>query len=134
MHLKAEKSELKNPDWDDIKTELNRFDGIESGYLILESDDGDYVQCAGNASTLTIEYRLNSAPKFKHFVLGKGKGISPLKVRWTVLQTNVGEIMVHQEEVLNIKDAELIFKAFYQDQTIPSNLNKRNVTKLHVEK
>lgn len=132
MNLKTEKSEWKNPNWNEIKTELNKLDGIENGYLILENDNGDYVQCAGNLNMLTVEYRLNSKTNFKHYVIGKGKDISPMKVKWSILQTNVGKIMVHKEEVLNLKYAQLIFKEFYENQTIPSELNKRNVTKLHV--
>jgi len=133
MNFKADNSELKNPDWNGIKTELKKLDGITNGYLILENDNGDYIQCAGQTEMLTIEYRLNSKPKFKHYVIGKGKNKSPLKVNWTVLRTTVGEIMVHNEEVLNLDDAELIFKEYYENQTVPIELNKRNVTKLHVK-
>ncbi|WP_420322196.1 hypothetical protein [Flagellimonas sp.] len=134
MDLKTQKAELKSINWDGIKSELNKLDGIENGYLTLENDNGDYIQCAGNKSMLTVEYRLNSKPNFKHYVIGKGKDKSPMKVSWSVLQTNVGEIMVHKEEVLDLKDAELIFKEFYETQAIPSELNKRNVTKLHLKK
>lgn len=134
MDLKTQKSELKNINWDGIKTELNKLDGIENGYLILGNNNGDYIQCAGNPNMLTVEYRVNSKPNLKHYVIGKGKNISPMKVSWIALQNNVGPIMVHKEEVLNLKDAELIFKEFFENQTIPSELNKRNVTKLHVEK
>ena len=133
MNLKVENTELENPNWNGIKTELNKMDGIKNGYLILENDKGDYIQCAGQSEMLTVEYRLNSEPKFKHYVIGKGKNKSPIKVSWVVLQTKVGEIMIHEEEVLNLKDAELIFKEFYEEQTIPTELNKRNVTKLHVK-
>jgi len=54
-------------------------------------------------------------------------------VSWVVLQTIFGNIIVHKVEVLNVKDAELIYKEFYEDQTIPKTLNKRNVTKLHLK-
>ena len=91
-------------------------------------------QCAGQPKMLTVEYRLNSKPNFKHYVIGKGKDKSPMKVSWIALQNNVGPIMVHKEEVLNLKDAELIFKEFFENQTIHSDLNKRNVTKLHLKK
>ena len=43
MDLKTQKAELKNINWDGIKTELNKLDGIENGYLILENDNGDYI-------------------------------------------------------------------------------------------
>ena len=134
MDLKTQKTELKNINWDGIKTELIKLDGIENGYLILENDNGDYIQCAGQPKMLTVEYRLNSKPNFKHYVIGKGKDKSPMKVSWIALQNNLGPIMVHKEEVLNLKDAELIFKEYYEKQTIPTELNKRNVTKLHVKK
>ncbi|NRR93381.1 hypothetical protein HSX10_17540 [Winogradskyella undariae] len=134
MDLKTQKAELKSINWDGIKNELNKLDGIGNGYLTLENDNGDYIQCAGNPSMLTVEFRLNSKPNFKHYVLGKGKDKSPMKVSWIALQNNVGPIMVHKEEVLNIKDAEWIFKEFFENQTIPTELNKRNVTKLHLEK
>ena len=134
MNLKTQTTELKDINWDAIKTELNKLDGTENGFLALENDNGDYVQCAGNTSILTIEYRLNSNPNFKHYVVGKGKDKNPMKVSWVALQNNVGPIMVHKEEVLNIKDAEWVFKEFFENQTIPAELNKRNVTKLHLEK
>ena len=131
MNLKANNTELKNPNWLGIKSALNELDGKINGHLILENKNGDYIQCAGWMEKMTVEYRINSKPKFKHFVIGKGGNKSPLKVEWICLQTAVGEIMVHKEEVLNIKDAEFIFKEFYKNNSIPTDLNKRNVTKLH---
>ncbi len=131
MNLRANNTELKNPQWNDIICAFDRLDGRDNGHICLESKNGDYVQCAGWREKLTVEYRLNAKPKFKHYVIGKAEGKSPLKVSWVLLQTS-GGIMVHKEEVLTIDDAEFVFKEFYKNNAIPSGLNKRNVTKLHV--
>ena len=132
MQLTTHNTKLENPTWDVIKTELDKLDGINNMFLILENENGDYVQCAGSPNSLTVEYRINSNPNFKHFVIGKGGEKSPLKVNWKVILTNSGQIMVHEEEVLNLADAEIIFREFFTKELIPIEYNKRNVTKLHL--
>ena len=132
MILKTNKKELKKLDWNQIETEINNLGSKNCGYLILENDNGDYIQCAGDSEMLTVEYRIHTKSKFKHYVIGKGENKSPLKVNWVFLQTDAGGIMIHKEEVLNLKEANLIFKAFFEKQIIPTELNKRNVTKLHL--
>ncbi|MEP0458742.1 hypothetical protein [Nonlabens sp.] len=119
---------MQNPSWNFIQDAIKNI----VTHLILTNKNGDYVQCIGNAQELIIEYRVNSNLKFKHFVIGRGENISPLKVTWVVLQTTSGEIMVQQEEILNISDAEIVFEEFYNNNTISGNFNKRNVTKLYL--
>ncbi|WP_405370133.1 hypothetical protein [Nonlabens sp. Asnod2-A12] len=128
MHLSGHNIQLKNPSWNFIQAAIKSI----VTHLILTNKNGDYVQCIRNAQELIIEYRVNSNSKFKHFVIGRGENKSPLKVTWIVIQTTSGEIMVQQEEILKFSDAELIFKEFYNNNSISGNFNKRNVTKLHL--
>ncbi len=132
MNLTTENKELESPKWKLIQDELNKLDGKKNGYLILENNNGDYVQCAGRPEMLTVEYRFNSESNFRHYVIGKGEDRSPLTVSWVILKTNVGEIMVHKEEVLKLQDAEIVFREFYKNQKLPIEFKKRNVTKLHL--
>jgi hypothetical protein len=115
-----------------IEVELNKLNGKINQFVILANELGDYVQCAGQSDQFALEYRLNTTPKFKHYVLGRGQNVSPLKVNWVLLQTAIGAMRVHTEEVLNLNDAELIFRSFYEERTIQAEFNKRNVTKLHL--
>ena len=127
MNLETLDGIIKNPNWGKILENLNH---VKGGFVNLENLNGDYIQCAGHESALTIEYRINLRPGFKHFVIGKGENKSPLKVNWRILNTKVGEIMVHEEEVLKLEDAKIVFKEFFENNRIPENLNKRNITKM----
>jgi hypothetical protein len=67
--------------------------------------------------------------KFKHFVIGKGQNKSAINTVWSQIDCRVGPILIHENEVLTIIDSIEIFKAFYNNEVLPSTYKKRNVTK-----
>lgn len=130
MELSSEISNLSDPTWDLIEKELHSLDGKNNGFITLANRNEDFVQVAGNQNHLTIEYRNNLENGFKHYVLGLGGNKSPLKVTWISLETTIGNIRIHKEEVMNIDDAVAVFKEFFLNGSLPDRYNKRNITKL----
>lgn len=119
-----------DPKWNKIKSILRNLDGRNFSHVILEHKQGDYIQCAGKVDELTIEYREYTEARYKHFRLGYGGNRSPIGIKWVNLETAVGKIVIHKEEVLNVEDALRVFKSFFQMDLIPMDLTKRNITKM----
>lgn len=111
---------------DDILKELN---STTNSYVILESEY-DYVQCAGNINSLTIEARIHKQDSsFKHYTLGN-KDMSKI---WHTIECKVGPIRVLAHENLDIEDAKIVFNYFYMNNKICPDYNKRNVTKYYLK-
>lgn len=130
MKLSSEASKISNPTWDLVEKELRSLDGKINGFVTLANEDNDFVQVAGNQEHLTVEYRTYLETGFKHYVLGLGGNKSPLRVTWISLDTAIGNIQIHKEEVMNIEDAIAVFKKFFLNESLPDRYNKRNITKL----
>jgi hypothetical protein len=127
---KIDTIETQNPDWDKIESSLKLIDPLDKTFFVLTNDLGSFIQCAGSKDELTIELRENeNLNTFKHFVVGKGGNLSPLNTIWTQIDCRVGPIRIHYNEVMTIKDAVDIFKAFFNNETLPLTYKKRNVTK-----
>ncbi len=118
-------------DGQQVTIALDRLNGQDVTMLRLEDNNGDYVQCIGTKLRMTIEYRYFLTSGFRHYVLGKGKDKSPLKVSWAIINTQKNEVRVHNDEILDLDDARMVFLQFYKEKSIPETLKKRNVTKLH---
>jgi hypothetical protein len=120
---------IQNPTWLQVEQSLRRIDPKINCYLILTSDSGSYIQCAGGKDKLTIEIRENKGDIVRHYVLGKGEVKSPLRTVWQIIDCRVGPIRVHDSEVLDIMDALTNFKSFLEKALVPTEFKKRNVTK-----
>lgn len=112
---------------------IESINGTEISFFILEANNGDYLQCAGNQNDLVIEFREHKNDTFKHFVIGpKKKLISPLKVVWLSIECKVGPIKIHDTEPFSKNGVKEIFKEFYHSQKLPAYVNFRNITKMFV--
>lgn len=124
--------ETENATWDCIQHALSKIHPVSKSFFVITNPDtGSYIQCAGSAERLTAEIRKYGSCGFRHYVIGKGGNISPLKVVWTTIESKVGTIQVHDTEVLKIEDAETLFYSFYTTGDVPEVFTKRNITKLY---
>ncbi len=112
-----------------IDDALEQLNSTTNSYVILESEY-DYMQCAGDIHNLTIEVRVyNHDKSFRHYTLGR-KEMSKV---WHIIKCKVGPIWVLAHENLSLDDAKIVFNHFYNNNEIPPDYNKRNVTKYHVK-
>lgn len=108
-----------------IESVLRALDPDIQSYVIVESQNRDYIQCAGSIENLVVEVRLYTENSFKHFILGlKDKS----KV-WHTINCRVGPIRVLGHEDMNIENALEAFEHFYLTGNIKPEYNKRNVTR-----
>lgn len=121
--------ETLNPDWEAVRSSLLKIDPVNKAYFILENETKSYVQCTGSINELTIEFREVTDKSFQHFAIGKEKKGSISNVNWAQVNSKVGPVNVHENEVLNIDDAVLIFKTFYSEGDIPKIYSRRDTTK-----
>lgn len=96
-------------------------------FFRIEDNKGNYMQCAGEGQSLTVELRMRNLIDFKHYVIGKA---SQSKV-WATIQCAVGPIRVLEHEVLSTEDAKKLLILFNDHRDIPPFFIKRNVTKLY---
>jgi hypothetical protein len=109
----------------DIEEVLKKLDGTKFPYAILESDNGNFIQCAGGKDSLVVEVRLFFGDSFKHFVVGR-KNISKV---WHTVYCKIGPIRVLGHEELNLECALEIFKDFCANNNVMIEYNMRNITK-----
>jgi len=95
-------------------------------YLILELDNGNYLQVAGESGRYSIEYREYINGEFKHYVIGR----SDMVKIWSIINSDVGPIGVMKHEVLSYEEVKIIFLHFFEKNDIQHDFIKRNVTKL----
>jgi hypothetical protein len=127
----GETKEIFPVSWMDIEKSLKGLDDNKRAFIILTDDTGSYLQCAGGQERLVIEFRKYNSNDFKHYIIGMGEIESPMKSIWISLNCKVGPITVMTDEVLTVKQAEVVFRGFFETQEIPERFKKRNVSKLH---
>lgn len=115
-------SQLESPQLLDVEAVVNN---LNSSYVILENENGDYIQCAGTSEGLVVEVRFYYQDSFKHFILGT-KDQSKV---WHTIHGNIGPIRVLGHEKLKVSDARELFKYFYSSSDVLPSYNKRNITK-----
>ena len=121
---------ISDPTDEQIATALTELNSANPSFAILELPNKSYVQCAGAANQLTVEWRNYSGPSFKHFV--GGKGVSVKRVLFsrgtTAIQTSATRILVRNDQVLTQEDALKVFLAFLHGQPLTERLQWTDVT------
>lgn len=113
-----------NPDLAFVFDYLKQMDGKFNTYCTLSSDDESYVQCAGDKKNLIIEFRKYNSSKYRHFVIGcKNKKTNDSSIKYSG-----GIIKLKKNEILNGKDAILIFESFFEKNEIPDEYVLREIT------
>jgi hypothetical protein len=128
MILQQERAgDMGLPSWPQVADALDKLHPTRNAFVILSVADGDYIQTTGGADRLTVEYRHYSEPsgkEFLHFVLGRPGGGNGT----TEIESNVGPVPVHENEVLTLTDAKRAFRHFYETQSVPDDYAMRDVT------
>ena len=120
---------IDNPSFQKIETCILQVDGQNHSFMILEKEENDYIQCAGNKYHLTVEIRQKRGEKFKHYIIGTGEIKSSLKSSWVMINCRVGPIRVKKEELLNKNDAIELFRCFFLNEPFSDRFYKRDVTR-----
>lgn len=114
---------------------LERFEDVAAALLGLTGDGPcfaivergpSYVQAAGDAKRLTVEWRSANASGFKHWVIGRAENAGG----FTEITCRVGPIVIQQNEALTAADAVEIFRAFHDRAPMPSRFRVRDVTSM----
>lgn len=129
----ADPEELDNPTFTNVENALEQLDSTNRAFVILENGENGYMQCAGRTNECCVELRVNIEDSFKHWIIGKGETTSPLKTVWHVIKSKVGPIRVKKEEQLDLSDAKILFSSYLNNEPLPQDYYKRNVTKLYGE-
>ena len=124
--------EIINCSISDIYKQVEKIDGKNTSFLILENSKGDYLQCAGNSDAITVELRIYhdyKLKKFEHFRIGKEKDTNPFDTNWKQIMCKIGPIEVYHNEILNKQDVSNLYKDFFTTCQISENWSKRNISK-----
>jgi len=117
---------ISNPTDEQIRAALGKLNSANPSFAILESPDKSYVQCAGAAGRLTVEWRSASGSSFKHFVGGKARSLFSRGT--TAIQTSATRVTVRNEQVLTQEDAAAVFMAFLHGKPLTGLLHWTDVT------
>ncbi len=119
--LEQENAEpIQMPTWEQVESALRAIDLETNSFFILSGENG-YVQTAGTASQLTVEYRIYEADSFSHYRLGR----QPLSEDVAAVSYSAGEIRVRASEVLTIEDCVTIFESYFERGTVPADFHLR---------
>jgi hypothetical protein len=99
----------------DFGENLEKLDPTKNSFVILESANGDFIQCGGSKETCTVEFRRGDGPsKFKHYVVGHLGGSEEA----ASVPMSGGEVTVRRREVLGSEEATELFEAFFAGQEV----------------
>ena len=121
-------SEEINPKLEYIEKLIDKIDGTEISFLILEDEFGSYIQGLGNQDRLTVEFRKKEKGIHKHFVLSKKKSGLIKRRKQAIIKTSTGIVKVLKEDILNTTDLKVIFESFYNFGDVPNEYYKRDIT------
>lgn len=113
----------------DIDVWVKNLDGWNNPYLIIENDNGDYMQCMGGDDGFVVEVRFYAGETFQHFRVGNGE----MSTVWNEVSGLVGPVRALEHEVLERSDVEKLLKLFFTTGDVESTYNKRDITKMFTE-
>lgn len=108
--------------WSDVESALNSIHPEFNSFSVLEGENG-YVQTAGEADRLTVEYRDVQTGSFTHYRIGK----KPLSDNMSPVRYSGGFIRVREGEVLTLQDCIAIFRSYFERGEIPSEYHLRKL-------
>ena len=111
---------VHNPTWQQVLSALMAIDVGTRSFSILSGPNG-YVQTAGSAAQLTVEYRMIGPDSFSHYRLGR----EPLTQRLASVSYSGGEIRVRESEILTLEDCILVFRSFFEQGKMPDGYHLR---------
>ena len=92
-----------------------------NSFYILESPEGNYIQCGGSKDRCTVELRLYRKKEYDHIRLGKANGSNAI----TTIKMSTGEVEVLEREVFTHWEAIKLFRAFYEYEDFPNHISER---------
>ena len=119
--------DIENASWHQIAGELERIEAGHRSFVILALDHQNFVQTLGNRDALVVEWRTTSEDMMSHYVLGR-KGSCQTELQCIAGSCGNSEV-VFAREVLDLTDALIIFRAFYEHQKVPDAYHLRDITK-----
>ena len=102
---------------------FNYLNPESNSFYILESPEGDYLQCGGSKERCTVELRRYHGGGYTHYVLGRSDASDTM----TTIQMSEGIVHVRENEVFRHWDAIELFKRFFAGDEFPEDLVFREV-------
>ena len=100
---------------------FNYLNSESNSFYILESPEGNYIQCGGSKERCTVEVRIYRKKDYDHFRLGKTVGSDAM----TAIKMSAGEVEVMEREVFTHWEAIDLFKAFFANEDFPDHISER---------
>jgi len=119
--------DIENASWHQIARGLERIEAGHRSFVVLVVDDQNFVQTLGNRDALVVEWRTKSEDMMSHYVLGR-KGSGRTELQCVAGSAGNSEVVLARE-VLDLTDALIIFRAFYEHQEVPDAYHLRDITK-----
>jgi len=116
-----------NPTWQQVESALLAIDPETRSFFVLVGENG-YVQTAGAASRLTVEYRAVGPDSYSHYRLGR----EPLTENLVALSYSGGDIQVRASEILDIEDCLSIFRTYFEHGKVPDEYHLRQLDETYL--
>jgi hypothetical protein len=124
-----DEADVSSASWEQVASALERI-GAGRAYVILEASDENYVQALGATNQLTVEWRARSGDVMSHHVLGR-RGWDSAEVQ-NLPGSSGCSLAVLKHEVLDLADALIIFRSFYEHLKLPDAYRLRDITRRNV--
>ena len=118
--------DIENASWHQIAGKLERIEAGDRSFVVLAVDEQNFVQTLGNRDALVVEWRTKSEDMMSHYVLGR-KGSAKTEPQYIAGSAGNSEIVLARE-VLDLTDALVVFRAFYEHQKVPDAYHLRDIT------
>src|SRR5499426_1719534 len=119
--------DIENASWHHVAGALERMEAGRRSFVVLIVDDQNFVQTLGNRDALVVEWRTTSEDVMSHYVLGR-RGSAKTELHCIPGSGGNSEVVL-QREVLDLTDALIIFRSFYEHQKVPDAYRLRDITR-----
>ena len=119
--------DVENASWHQIAGKLECMEAGDRSFVVLALDEQNFVQTLGNPDALVVEWRTTSEEVMSHYVLGR-KGSVKTEPQSVAGSAGNSEVVLARE-VLDLTDALVVFRAFYEHQKVPDAYHMRDITK-----
>jgi hypothetical protein len=119
--------DIENASWHHVVDALERMEAGHRSFVVLIVDEQNFVQTLGNRDALVVEWRTTANDVMSHYVLGR-KGSVKTEPQCVPGSAGNVEVVLHRE-VLDLTDALIIFRSFYEQTKVPDAYHLRDISK-----
>lgn len=119
------KPRICNPEKSQVLTEI---DGIEKSFIVLENENGDYIQAGGGNKLFTVEVRIyRDNDDFSHWKAEIRESANTSKM---VLNISESEVIIQSNQAINRDLTKRLFESFFEGDYLSDIVSWKDISSM----